>query len=87
LLAYYLVAIWFGPEFKKLGFPELPLPGIAWLTTAPVKPDATGEKHATEPSAPAKPGNDVTSHEASDANKTPAKKASPSPSGRSAKTP
>jgi len=96
LAAYYLVAIWFGPDLKTRGFPQLPLPGIAWLTTAPVNPDASGEKPTAEKSAPGKPANGPTSLEAPDADKTPADKAppvppkagvKPSPSGTSAKGP
>jgi hypothetical protein len=44
LLAYYGLAFWFGPEFRNLGFPVLPLPGIVQITApkdagpAPAKP-------------------------------------------------
>ncbi len=97
LVAYYGLALCLGPEFKNLGFPDLP--GVVWLTTAPAKPDASGEKPAEDSSAQAKPGNGKTSLEAPDAGKTPGSKAppappappkagvKPSPSGTSAKAP
>jgi hypothetical protein len=35
LVGYYALAFYFGPEFRQRGLPELPLPGIKWLTSAP----------------------------------------------------
>ncbi len=90
LVAYYGLALWFGPEFKTFGFPELP--GVAWLTTAPVSGDAAGKKPSTEKSASAKPANGATLPETPDAGKTPGNTATtpkagvkPPPSGTSAK--
>jgi hypothetical protein len=77
LAGYYLMAIWFGPELKNLGFPELPLPFVAWLTTAPVNTNAAGEKPAEEKSAHAKPANGTTSLEGPGAGKTPENKLPP----------
>ncbi len=68
LVAYYGLAAWFGPEFKNFGFPELP--GVAWLTTEPVKGDPGGEKPAEKPAA-AKPAQGGTASETPDAGKTP----------------
>ncbi len=97
LAGYYLLALWFGPDLKTLGFPDLPLPFVAWLTTAPDKVDAAGEKPAGEKFVPTKPAGGATSPETPDAGKTPEKKAAPatppkagakpSPSGASPKSP
>jgi hypothetical protein len=38
LVAYYLLAFYYGPGFRAKGFPELPLPGISWIT-APRAPE------------------------------------------------
>jgi hypothetical protein len=35
LVGYYALAFYLGPEFRQRGLPELPLPGIKWLTSAP----------------------------------------------------
>ncbi len=43
LVAYYGLAIYFRADFKNVGLPQLPLPGIAWLTTAE-KTNGNGEK-------------------------------------------
>ena len=90
LVAYYGLALWFGPEFKAFGFPELP--GVAWLTAAPVKGNAAGEKPSLEKSVPAKPANGATSPEPPEAGKTsgntattPKAGSQPPPSGTSAK--
>ena len=32
LVAYYGLAFWFGPQFRNVGLPQLPLPGIAAIT-------------------------------------------------------
>jgi hypothetical protein len=91
LVAYYGLALCLGPEFRNLGFPDLP--GVAWLTTAPANPGASREKPAEQTSARGKPANGATSLEAPDADKTPGNKAppkagaKPSPSGTSAKAP
>jgi hypothetical protein len=77
LVGYYVLAFWFGPELKKIGFPELPLPYVAWLTAAPANTDAAGEKPSEEKSAHAKPANGTTSLEAPDAGKTPENKLPP----------
>jgi hypothetical protein len=34
LVGYYALAFYFGPEFRDRGLPELPLPGISWLTAS-----------------------------------------------------
>ena len=44
LFAYYGLVFWFGPEFKSIGLPQLPLPGVTWLTTPADELDAEGEK-------------------------------------------
>ena len=66
LVAYYGLAAWFGPEFKNFGFPELP--GVAWLTTEPVKGDAGGERTSEKPAA-AKPAQGGTASETPDVEK------------------
>ena len=54
LVAYYGLAIWYGPEFTKFGFPQLP--GYVWLTTASDKNAADpGKKPAAAKHVPAKP--------------------------------
>lgn len=66
LVAYYGLAIYFRADFKNVGLPQLPLPGIAWLTTAektngngekpkldkPVLPPKTSEAPAAQPAQP-----------------------------------
>ncbi len=47
LVAYYGLAIYFRADFKSVGLPQLPLPGIAWLTTSE-KTNGNGEKPKTE---------------------------------------
>jgi hypothetical protein len=32
LVAYYVLAFYYGPEFRARGFPQIPLPGISWIT-------------------------------------------------------
>ena len=39
LVAYYALALWFGPEFRNVGFPLLPLPGISKI----IAPKAGGD--------------------------------------------
>ncbi len=46
LVAYYGLAIYFGPQFKTVGLPNLPLPFIAWLTAAPDTVDGVEAKPA-----------------------------------------
>jgi hypothetical protein len=45
LVGYYALAFYLGPEFRNRGLPELPLPGIAWLT-APRPADEPSPKPA-----------------------------------------
>jgi hypothetical protein len=40
LVAYYVLAFYYGPEFRARGFPQLPLPGIAWITAPQSADDA-----------------------------------------------
>jgi hypothetical protein len=92
LAAYYGLAAWFGPEFKRLGFPELPLPFVARLIAGPTSADADGGKSAAEPSAPARPAQSAAVLAPPDAGKTPADtattpEAAAKPSGKSAQTP
>jgi hypothetical protein len=51
LVAYYGLALWFGPEFKN-ALPEFPLPGITWLTTPPAKDNDEAKKAAAKPVKP-----------------------------------
>jgi hypothetical protein len=62
LVGYYALAFYFGPEFRNRGLPELPLPGISWLTAPrpadePVakppdkKPDKKPAKESPAPSS------------------------------------
>jgi hypothetical protein len=54
LVAYYGLALWYGPEFTKFGFPQLP--GYAWLTSEPnKKADDPGKTPAAAKHVPAKP--------------------------------
>jgi hypothetical protein len=46
VVAYYVLALCMGANFKKLDLPPIPLPGIAWLTTPADPIDAAGEKPA-----------------------------------------
>ena len=46
LVAYYGLALYFGPQFKTLGFPNLPL--VGWVTTLRDAGDAVEEKPAVE---------------------------------------
>jgi len=46
LVAYYALALWFGPEFHRVGLPRLPLPFISRLTEPA---DKTGQKTETPP--------------------------------------
>jgi hypothetical protein len=32
LVGYYGLAFYYGPDFKNMGLPQFPLPGIAWIT-------------------------------------------------------
>jgi hypothetical protein len=54
LVAYYGLAFYYGPEFAAKGLPQLPLPGIEWIT-AP-RPDAgdAKEKPTDKDKKPAK---------------------------------
>jgi hypothetical protein len=54
LVAYYGLAFYYGPEFANKGLPQLPLPGIEWIT-AP-RPDAgdAKEKPTDKDKKPAK---------------------------------
>jgi hypothetical protein len=56
LVAYYGLALYFGPEFPKFGFPQLP--GYTWLTREPnKKADDPGKNPATAKPVPATPNN------------------------------
>jgi len=44
LVAYYGLAIWFGPEFHRVGLPELPLPFISWITAPPSEDGDTSDE-------------------------------------------
>jgi hypothetical protein len=46
LVGYYGLAFYYGPEFKNMGLPQFPLPGIAWITA----PRAGGD--STKPTEP-----------------------------------
>ena len=48
LVAYYGLAFYFGPEFKNVGFPKLPLPFISALTAPPDEADAGEQEQAAE---------------------------------------
>jgi len=48
LVAYYALAIYYGPDFKKHGFPQLPLPFVAKLTAPPAKAEDAGATPAAE---------------------------------------
>ena len=76
LVAYYGLAIWFGPEFKKFGFPQLP--GTVWLTTPSVEAGGAGEEPALEKPVQGKPGSSDTLPTGSDAGKEPTR-VSPEP--------
>lgn len=45
IVAYYALAFYYGPEFRNTGLPQLPLPGISWLTS-PRTADGSPEKPA-----------------------------------------
>ena len=49
LVAYYLLAFYYGPEFRAKGLPQLPLPGISWITAPRVAPDDAKAKPAEKP--------------------------------------
>jgi hypothetical protein len=53
LVAYYGLALWLGPQFKTLGFPELPL--TSWVTTLRGAGDTPAEKPAADPAVKPKP--------------------------------
>jgi hypothetical protein len=66
LVGYYALAFYFGPEFRDRGLPELPLPGISWLTASrpgdepaakppEKKPEKRPEKKPEKKSATDKP--------------------------------
>ena len=48
LVAYYALAFYYGPEFKDVGLPKLPLPFISALTAPPDEADAGEQEQATE---------------------------------------
>jgi hypothetical protein len=54
LVAYYALAFYWGPEFRTKGLPQLPLPGIAWIT-APRAADDAKDKPKGEKPAKTKP--------------------------------
>ena len=54
LVAYYGLALYFGPEFPKFGFPQLP--GYTWLIREPnKKADDPAKKPGAVQPVPAKP--------------------------------
>jgi hypothetical protein len=55
LVAYYLLAFYYGPEFRATGFPQLPLPGVSWITAPRVAPDDAKAKPAEKKPANNKP--------------------------------
>jgi hypothetical protein len=55
LVAYYGLAFWLGPQFKSLGFPNLPLSG--WVTTLRGGDDAGEQTPPIDKPASNKPGN------------------------------
>jgi hypothetical protein len=61
LLAYYGLAFYYGPDFRNKGLPQLPLPGVSWLTAQPPGNDAKqpppAEKPAKENNVPINPPN------------------------------
>jgi hypothetical protein len=59
LVGYYALAFYLGPEFRHRGLPELPLPGISWLTAPPADEDAALKP---PPKKPARPKPDAASH-------------------------
>ena len=48
LVAYYALAFYYGPEFKDVGLPKLPLPFISALTAPPDEADAGEQEQAAE---------------------------------------
>lgn len=50
LVAYYGLAFWFGPQFRNVGLPKLPLPGISWITAE--KNDPAAKPVMEEPAEP-----------------------------------
>jgi hypothetical protein len=55
LVGYYGLAFYYGPEFRNKGLPELPLPGISWIT-APQAADEPATKPPDKKPAKGKPG-------------------------------
>lgn len=49
LVAYYGLAFYYGPEFCNIGLPQLPLPGIAWITAPRAGDDAAPKPADTKP--------------------------------------
>ena len=49
LVAYYGLAFYYGPEFHNKGLPQLPLPGISWITAPRADDGATTKPAVTKP--------------------------------------
>jgi hypothetical protein len=49
VVAYYGLAIYFGPQFHRVGLPKLPLPFISWITAPPAQGGAAAQPAAEEP--------------------------------------
>jgi hypothetical protein len=53
VVAYYGLAIYFGPQFHRVGLPKLPLPLISWITAPPAQGgDAQPNAAPNEPPPP-----------------------------------
>ena len=48
LVAYYGLAFYYGPGFRNTGLPQLPLPGISWIT-APRPADGANDRPKDKP--------------------------------------
>jgi len=57
LVAYYGLAFYYGPEFAAKGLPQLPLPGVSWITAPRAAPDDAKEKPKVEKPGKNKPKN------------------------------
>jgi len=49
LVAYYGLAFYYGPEFRNIGLPQLPLPGISWITAPRAGDDVAPKPTETIP--------------------------------------
>lgn len=85
LVAYYALAFYFGPDFKNVGLPKLPLPFISALTAAPDEADSEEQEQAAEKPSGSRAAGDQTMSEVSESpenpSQTPAEKSGDGPPG------